>query len=121
MIAKPQEIPLEALARIEALLRMDISGIIIFAYLASGSTVTEQRSEALVAITKVLDMFYQLRREIMRNIPQVNRRFHDIEVTFEYEQVKTGLNEYLKMVYAELVKGVMRGAESAVVAVESKP
>src|SRR2546421_7143597 len=43
MIDKPQEVPLEALARLEALLLHDISHIVIFAYIISGSEVDEQR------------------------------------------------------------------------------
>ncbi len=112
MIAKPQEVPLEALARVEAFLHMDISSIIIFAYLASGSKIGEQKYEALVAITKVLDMLYQLRMEILRHIPQINSRYHHVKITHQYEQVKTGLSEYLDKVYAELVEGIMHAAEA---------
>jgi hypothetical protein len=110
--SQAQEVPLEALARIEAFLHMDISSTIIFAYLASGSTIGEQKYEALVAITKVLDMLYQLRREILRNISQINSRYHHVEITHRYEQVKTGLSEYLDKVYTEMVEGIMRGAEA---------
>lgn len=112
MIAKPQEVPLEALARIEAFLYMDISSIIIFAYLASGSKIDEQKEEALVAITKVLDILYQLRREILRHMPEISSRYHHVNVARQYEQVKTGLSEYLDKVYAELVEGIMHAAEA---------
>jgi hypothetical protein len=111
IIAKPQEVPVEALARVEAFLFEDISHIIFFAYLASGSELIEQRGEALIAITKVLHMLYQLRREILRNLPQISGRYHKMKITSKYKLLKGDLGDYIDQIYAELFAGVANTVE----------
>lgn len=69
---KPENIPLEAISRIEALMNVDhFTKIILLAYPAICSENIKQRDIGLKAVVQVMKYLYEIRNIFLENIPKV--------------------------------------------------
>jgi hypothetical protein len=115
LIRELEDIPIEALVRVEALLQKDhFSWIILLAYPALGSEIEAQRKAAGKAINEALYVLYGLRNAFLQAIPKMSHKhLHEFDL-YRRHQGKIGgdLSIYLNRIYTTLRDEIVEAAES---------